>query len=44
VGFIALLEIATNDGVIVASYPKQLFEKNGPKVPRESARLPLPPV
>ncbi len=31
VGFIALFGIATDDGVLISTYLKQLFEKNAPK-------------
>lgn len=35
VGFIALFGIATDDGVIMASYLEQVFEKNKPKTKEE---------
>ncbi|PXY02824.1 cation transporter [Marinifilum breve] len=35
VGFIALFGIATDDGVIMASYLEQIFEKNKPKTKAE---------
>lgn len=35
VGFIALFGIATDDGVIMASYLEQIFEKNNPKTKAE---------
>lgn len=35
VGFIALFGIATDDGVIMATYLKQTFEKNSPKTKME---------
>ncbi len=35
VGFIALFGIATDDGVLISTYLKQLFEKNSPKTVEE---------
>ena len=44
VGFIALLGIGTDDGVIVASYPKQSHEKKRPKSTKEIHQLTVAPV
>jgi len=35
VGFIALFGIATDDGVVMATYLTQVFEKNAPKTKKE---------
>lgn len=39
VGFIALFGVATDDGVLISTYMKQLFEKNPPKTKLEIRAL-----
>ena len=39
VGFIALFGIATDDGVVMATYLTQIFERNTPKNKKKSEHL-----
>ncbi len=39
VGFIALFGIATDDGVLISTYLKQLFDKKAPKSLRKFVQM-----